>query len=100
MLLSSTITIDLIDNRRKLGQWFMIEKTIEDSFSKGSYTILPYLSLYRFERERQDSWGDRTAANSCSLVEDRDADATETNLTVPSIKRVTVRGSRVFISIV
>lgn len=59
-----------------------------------------YIASRERERERQDSWGGRTAANSCSLVEDRDADATETNLTVPSIKRVTVRGSRVFISIV
>lgn len=68
-------------------------------FPKARILFCP-TSVYRFERERQDSWGGRTAANSCSLVEDRDADATETNLTVPSIKRVTVRGSRVFISIV
>lgn len=57
------------------------------------HSILPYLATCTATGERRASRGGRRAANSCSLVEDRDADATEPNLTVPQYR--TRRCSRV-----
>lgn len=75
----------------------VVEGWIENSFSKDDTCILscPTSACTATSERRRASRGGRTAANSCSLVEDGDADATQLNLTVPRYRTTRCRCSRV-----